>query len=489
MMKNLLLTGIAMLTFAISSCDESTTIMGNSLTDDVDQFTIATDTFVVATHSIVADSVLARSSYSYLGRVRDPETGSYITCDYTTQFHILEKELSYLLPPADSISHHDDNGMPIADSCCINVIVDAFQGDSLAAMKMALYELGTPIRENQSYYTNFDPEAEGYVRADGIKQNKVFSISNLQMSDSLRSARKVGGMSYYFTIPLNNEYTDRDGKKYNNYATYMLHKYYEHPEYFRNSINFAHHICPGFYLKTTDGNGVMAIISSTQLVSYFTFKNSNSQYRTAKIFHSTEEVLQTTLINNDKNTIKRLEEDNSCTYLKTPAGIFTEVTLPIDTIKLGRSLSGEHLNDTLVSARIVFQRMLETSSTSEILLTEPTNLLMIERDSLYTFFENGRVPDNTTSFLASYNSTANTYTFNNISTLINHMWGNRGKSENWDKVVLIPVEVNISSSSTTGTSSVVSINNAMDITSVRLVGGSENRHAPVRISVIYNKSN
>ncbi|MBR1547505.1 MAG: DUF4270 domain-containing protein [Prevotella sp.] len=487
-MKKLLLTGIAMLTFAISSCDEDTTTVGYTLTSDVDQFTIATDTFAVATRSIIADSVLARSSYSYLGRIRDPETGSYITCHYTTQFNILENEYTYLFPPSDSIISRDANELPIADSCSVNVIIDSFQGDSLAAMKLQLCELDTPIAENVLYYTNFDPEADGYLRSGGLQQNKLYTMANLQLSDSARAARRNSGLTYYFSIPLNKEYTDRDGNTYNNYGTYLMRKYYEHPEYFRNSINFAHHVCPGFYLKTTDGSGVIAEVASTQLIVNYRF-GSNAIYVGQKTFDSTEEVLQTTLINNDKSTIQRLVDDNSCTYLKTPAGIFTEVTLPVDSIKMGRSFRGEHLKDTLSSARIVFQTMRETSSNSEDVLTEPTNLLMIERDSLYSFFDNGQLPNSTTSFIAAYNSTTKTYTFNNISTLINHMWDkSTNGSANWNKVVLIPVEVNTTSSSTTSTSTIVSVNNAMDISSVRLVGGSENRHAPVRISVIYNKS-
>ena len=477
-----------MSTFAISSCDEDTTTVGYTLTSDVDQFTIATDTFSVATRSIIADSVLARSSYSYLGRVRDPETGSYITCHYTTQFNLLENEKDIHFPPLDSITSLDADGLPMADSCVINVIVEAFQGDSLAAMKLQLCELDKPIAENVLYYSNFDPEAAGYVRSVGLHQNKVFSITNLQLSDSTRAVRRTNGLASYFSIPLNKEYTDRDGKTYNNFGTYIMRKYYEHPEYFKNSINFAHHVCPGFYLKTTDGSGVIAEISSTQLLTYYKFRENDSTFVGSKMFSSTEEVLQTTLINNDKSTIQRLVEDNSCTYLKTPAGIFTEVTLPVDSIKRGRSLNDEHLKDTIASARIVFQTMRETSNNSEYVLTEPTNLLMIERDSLYTFFNNGHLPNSTTSFIASYNSSTKVYTFSNIASLINHMWQRRNSSANWNKVVLIPVEVNTTSSSTSTSSTVVSVNNAMDISSVRLIGGSENRHAPVRISVIYNKS-
>jgi hypothetical protein len=63
------------------------------------------------------------------------------------------------------------------------------------------------------------------------------------------------------------------------------------------------------------------------------------------------------------------------------------------------------------------------------------------------------------------------------------MYAKKGKSENWNKAVLIPVEVQ-TSSSTSATAS--GIANEMNVNSIRLVGGKGNKHAPIRMSVIYN---
>ena len=67
------------------------------------------------------------------------------------------------------------------------------------------------------------------------------------------------------------------------------------------------------------------------------------------------------------------------------------------------------------------------------------------------------------------------------------MYANRGRSENWNKAVLIPVQVTRTASSTSSTATTVaSVSNEMRVTSVRLVGGKDNRHEPVQISIIYN---
>lgn len=482
MMKKILMAGIAMLTIAISSCDDNTNKMGYSLTSNADRFSLVPDSFVVSTQSIKIDSVLARSSYSYLGCIKDPETGTYISSDFTTQINVLENDAKYLFAAKEEISSLDANGEPIATGCQLNIIINSYLGDSLTAMKLMVEELGKPIEENKPYYSNFDPEAKGYVRNDGLKQAKVYSMTDLTLSDSMRYVRQNKNYYSYISIPLNKQYKAKDGMTYNNYGTYLMRTYYKHPEYFKNGVSFINNVCPGFYIKTVDGQGVMAEVLNIQLTVNYKFKSGDKEYVGTKTLYGTEEVLQTTHISNDKNEIQHLVDDNRCTYLKTPAGIFTEVTLPVDEIKKG------HDNDSIIAAKIIFQRMADLNSKTDDLIYDLTELLMIERDSLYTFFEKSKVTNNRTSFLAVYSSTQKTYTFNNISNLINHMDAIRSKgSKNWNKVVLIPVKTSSSNTSSYSSSTITGIDNQMAITSTRLVGGSQNQHSPVRISIIYNQ--
>ena len=483
MMRKLLMAGIAILTIAISSCDEDTNTMGYSLTSDADRFSLIPDTFQIdSTKSIKADSVLARSSYSYLGRIKDPETGAYITSDFTTQFTVLEKEKNYIFAPKKDITSLDTDGEPVATSCNLIVIINSYLGDSLTAMKLMVEELDKPIEENKLYYSNFDPEANDYIRNDGLKQAKMYSMVDLTLSDSARAARLNKNYYSYINIPLNKQYKAKDGTVYKNYGTYLMRTYYQHPEYFKNSISFIKNVCPGFYFKTVDGQGVMAEVLNVQMEVKFKYKSNDKEYDGSKIFYGTEEVMQTTHIANEKGKIDSLVNVKNCTYLKTPAGIFTEVTLPVEQIKKG------HINDSILSAKITFQRMADLNKKTVELLSDATQLLMIERDSLYSFFEKNNVPNNRTSFLAVYNATLNTYSYNNISSLINHMWSIRSKgSKNWNKVVLVPVKTSTVSTSSYTSATVTGINNEMGITSTRLVGGIKNPDNPT-ISIIYNQS-
>ena len=185
-------------------------------------------------------------------------------------------------------------------------------------------------------------------------------------------------------------FRDKDGNEYKNYGTYIMRKYYENPENFKNSYNFIHNVCPGFYIKSTDGLGVMSEVYLTELVFFYNYIYEDSVYHGNTLLSGTEEVMQTTHIDTDKDRLTELASDESCTHLKTPAGIFTEVTLPVDDIKYG------HENDTLSGARVVFQCMNQTDAEA---FDEPEYVLMLPKDSLYSFFENKNIPNNTTSFI------------------------------------------------------------------------------------------
>lgn len=481
-MKTIIYTVIAIMScITIASCDDTTDSIGNSLTDNMDMLKVTTDTFNVATRSIVADSVLSRSTTGYLGKIRDIETGNYITGDFMAQFSTLE---NYKLPEKDSIVSLQD-GEVIADSCSIRLFYTDYYGDSLATMNITAYEMNEPMKEGVKYYSNFDPIAEGLIRNDGMKVNKTYTLTDLSISDEDRADES--SYTPNIKINLNKPYTDKNGVTYNNYGTYIMRMYYEDPDRFKNSYNFIHEVCPGFYFKTNDGIGSMAYITVSQLNIYFRYLNDSTYVGTTS-FSATEEVLQTTNISNDKQNIADLANDNTCTYLKTPAGIFTEITLPVDEI------TENHSNDTINTAKISLTRI-NNNTHDEYSLSAPSTLLMIPKDSLYTFFENGDNVDYKKSFIATYSSSTNQYTFNNISGMITYMADikKKGLAENsnwlnehpdWNRVVVIPVSVTTNSSS-----QIVKIVHDMSLTSTILVGGSENPYEPIKINVIYSKFN
>lgn len=461
------------------SCDDTTNTIGDSLIDNGDKLSITADTFSVASETMVAGRVIARSSTGYLGRMVDPETMTTVTGNLMSQFHVLS---NYELPAKDSIMSRDANNEIIADSCDIRLYYSTYYGDSLSQMKMTAYELSKPVKEGESYYSDFDPEAQGYIRPaaqGGIAEKRSFTLTDYTEADSIRNRRNY---NRNIIVRLNKQYKDKNGVTYNNYGTYLLRKYQQDPSAFRNPYRFLHDICPGFYFKVDGGSGSMAHIQLAQLNIYFKNKQNGKVSEISTNFVSTEEVLQLTNFSNDNTKLQQLANESGHTYLKTPAGLFTKLTLPMSDIMAG------HTNDSINTAKVVLHRI-NNSSTSDYQFGIPHNVVMVPADSLQSFFANNRLPDNKTSFMATYNSKTNAYEFNNISGIVDLFSRNRTMPA-WGKVVVIPVELQ---SVTQGTGSskktvITKVSNDMGLSSTKLLGNTSTGKN-IQISIIYGKFN
>lgn len=475
---------IAALTFA--ACDDTTEGIGGSITNKIDNINISNSAFNVTTKSIVADSVLSRNNMGLIGKMKDPETGNYVKGDYMTQLSVLP---TFSVDTLDYIKQANKGSIE-ADSCYLLVSYNASYGDTIAPMKVTAYEMTRPMSEDKEYYSNYDAFKERWVSENNQHWSSNYNLSN---TSDVKN----------FKIYLNKEYK-KDGKTYKNYGSYIMQTYAEHPEYFKTNFKFLHNVCPGFYIKNVGGTGNMAKIWNTELIFYWTrHKTINKDSTAVSIgynrFDGTEEVLQLNKIENDTENLKKLasKDQEKCTYLKSPAGIFTEVTLPIGDIMKG------HEKDTLNTATISFPRLNNENEDNPYNFATPSTILMVQKDSLQSFFEKSKLADSRTSYTASYSSTGtykNAYTFQNIANLVSAMYKNKGKGENWNKVVLVPVNV---ITTTQGYTTVISkINHDMSLASTRLIVGTDDPNkdyttdektgkkvasGPIRIKVIYSK--
>lgn len=468
---------IAALTFA--ACDDTTEGIGGSITNDIDNINISSAVFPVATKSMVSDAVLSRNNSGLIGKMNDPETGNYVKGDYMTQLGVLSSF------DVDTVAiKQANNGSIEAYGCYLLISYNANYGDTIAPMKVTAYEMTKPMAEDQEYYSDYDAFKNGWVSESNQHWSSNYNLSN---TSDVKN----------FQISLNKPYT-KDGKTYNNYGSYILQTYAKHPEYFKTNYKFLHNVCPGFYIKNVGGTGNMAKIWNTELIfqyrRQYTTKAKDGVTDSIIVdslynrFDGTEEVLQLNKIENDTENMKKLANQENCTYLKSPAGIFTEVTLPIEDIMKG------HEKDTLNTATISFPRLNNADEDNPYNFATPSTILMVQKDSLQSFFEKSKLADSRTSYTTSYSRTGtykNAYTFQNIANLVSAMYKNKGKSENWNKVVLVPVSI---ITVTQGYTTVITkINHDMALASTRLKRGvittdsNGKETSPIQIKVIYSK--
>ncbi|MCM1312642.1 MAG: DUF4270 domain-containing protein [Bacteroides sp.] len=440
---------------ALVACDDTTDSLGIDMMPSTDLVTKHFATYGVTTESYsVGDSVLARSSRSYLGRFTDPETETIVKSDFLAQFYCTE---GFAFPDTvidDKITKTE-----------LRLYIDDYIGDSLASFKLSVYPLTKVMDPEADYYTNIDPSL--YCDLD----NEPIAVKWFTIADNTVSDDDRWSSDYYnnINIPL----PESVGQT-------IYDEYRKNPDIFRNTetwINSGLPCSKGFYFKIESGDGAMTYIDIARFNLYFRYYDNDYGKDTLGVcqFAATEEVVQATRFENQN--LNLLLDKKDVTYLKSPAGIFTLVTLPTEEI---------NFNDTINSARLVFTRYNDQVE-SKFKLGIPQTVLLVRLDDYINgYFEKYSLADSKTSYLTSFNSSTNTYEFSNISLLLTQCLQEKKSgtaTENWNKVLLIPVEATFESGST---SSLVKLSHDFSMGSAKLVGGVNDK---VNLEVIYSNFN
>ena len=453
---------IGLLSALIYSCDDATTGIGDSTIAAGDSISAGVSVYDVYTRSILADSVYARTSTAYLGKYTDPHFGEF-SADFITQFNCTDNfEFPETIQEITSIN--------------MRMFYDSYFGDATNAMRMQIDTLDKviPEKELSTFYTSVDP-TQYYNENSNPVARKAFAARGASASDTTI-------VNYdSFGNPTSYSYYWQDVKLPLTLGQHMFDKYKEDKNNYKNAETFIKNVLKGFYVHCTHGDGTILYINDMQLHLNFKYLIESSSGKVdslvngSTIFAATKEVIQANHFQNS-DRLKELVEEKDYTYLKTPAGIFTEVTLPIEEI------AEMHMRDTLNAASITFTRHNEKSE-SKYPMGIPQTLLMVRKCDMHKFFEKNETYDDQTSFIAQYvgsSETANTYSFPNISPLITQCINEKQASKNdadWNKVVLIPVKTETDSNG-----SIIGLKSNLDMESACLVGGEKN---PIKMQILY----
>ena len=468
----------------IFGCDDNTGSLGVGTLPDDDQIPVEVKTYSFMTQSLLSDSVYARTSTAYLGKYTDPNFGVF-EADFLAQFQCPD---NFTLVRPDSLF------VPGSIRAQLSFVYDrkGFFGDSLSANRMSIYELnkGVFLDSKPYYYTDIDPQ-QYYNPQTGLLAKKAYSAKNMAISDSLWNT----GHYSFIGVQLPSEV-----------GTTIVNYTKTNPEYFKNSDEFIRNVFGGIYVQCDHGDGTILYIddiylniradvyATDSITGAFPIKKKASghetedsiyyQYPVAE-FKVTKEVIQANHFQNS-DKLKELVADNKCTYLKTPAGIFTEATLPI-----GDIINSDNKNDTINGVSLSFINYNKVGSTDALYeMPAPQRLLMVRKKDMYSFFEKNSLIDNTTSYLTTHNDAKNKYEFKNINRLVTACINERRageaqdpdwlkKNPEWNKIVLIPVSVTLDSDNTT----ITTIRHDLRLTSAKLEGGLAGKS--IEMEVVY----
>lgn len=463
------------------SCDENTSTLGGSITPDEDKITIIPEFLEAGTASVLSpDSILAKTSTCYLGRYTDPYDSTSFTAGYLTQLNCVEH---FDLP--DSIFGIGDFKFPARTYnkwknvepyySNLKLFYTDFFGDSLNALKIEIFELDRMIDSNRRYYADADPSE--FV--DLTK--KPLAVQTISPTDFGITDEELNSSNHYanITVRLPQEFTKA-----------LLEKYYQPGgrKFFTSSKAFMENVCKGFYIRCTQGDGTVFYIDRSVLeVNHKSIMYVDGEPRDTSLmsdFSGNNEVMQINTF--DWKGRERLINQDDCSWIQTPYGILTEVTLPITEI--------EGKEGSLNSVQVVFNCM--PTPSQRFSPTIPGTIGMFRESDAARFFESSDKIDVAKIFMSNYASKTGTYTFNNIAPLIekiirekNEWLEANGMKDNasgmaayesanpsWNKCYLIPMTQRID-----GNSSVVGYYLDTRLHRVRISGGSSGEKARIKV--------
>ena len=448
--------------FALVSCSEDTGTVG--VFPDNEKVDFSQGTAYADTWSDVMSDVKANSSMPYLGCVYDPETKTAIRSSFASQLAVVE---DYdLFPAKDDFLSRDALGNPVCDSVYMKFFFSEYYGDKSAPLKVSVYELKPQsLVEGVTYYTDAD--------LDGMK-GALLGSQAVSLYDG------VGGVdpddSGASTYPSVSVYLDKG------VGDRIVAAYYNNPSAFADSYHFARDVFPGVLVKVENGEGFMINVFTCGLyVCYKSRADDGSVKRVHSNFPGTKEVIQTSCIEHEGLAGLLSMGSDTETRVKTPAGIYTAMSLPLPEI-----FGGEHVSDSISRVEFILPRYVSIAQ-GESYFDYPNYLLLLPADEYVEFFRDNKLPDNITSFLASYSQTYNAYEFTNIAPLVTRLrdkyrdsmsrWpGEQGYvspvaelSDRWDEVMIVPVAVKADQNS----GSVTSVEHDFSLSSARLVRGTD----------------
>ena len=368
---------IALLAITFWNCDDNTAGLGLGMFPGSDQnINGKLTTFDVTTQSIPVGEVYAKTNIGYVGKFTDEIFGTY-QAGFLVQLNCPE---GMTFPEAFKGDYNSGTGKMIADfnnveesvhknyttikdgetsigNCQINIYLwyDSYFGDSLTACRLSMYELdkkkeGTNeywYKDPNAYYTNIDPDLY-YDKETSLLGRKSYTAVDLSVSDSIRN---LSTYTPYVKITLDKARTEELGKELlKEGRTKDLYKKFQD-------------IFPGLYVESDYGDGTILYVNAVQMDVAFlehardsitgaklrTSLGKDSVVYAGRSFTSTREVIQANKLENGTK-IEECIDRKDCTYLKSPAGIFTEVTLPIE--EISNTLGSDTLNAVKLSIPI-----------------------------------------------------------------------------------------------------------------------------------------
>ena len=534
---------------SLASCKDSVSEIGSSIRPDTDGISVNQASYEVPINTAYRDSIYVRTGYPLLGTITDPSFGE-ISAGYLAQFYANKETGLNIVDQNDSTTFNilktsvpqelglDPQGKYHSwdsiignkiDSMTIRIYYNSYYGDSLTPMQVSVFSLNPEVDfetlPESEFYSNND-FSHMYDRKN-VLGRKSYTSANREITDSARNENDfMNFIEVKLSEDLKNDFfrhcveaaIARDNNKPGD-------PYYgKYKDIFASQQSLRENWLSGVCVQPTFGDGSLLKVYYTAIYFFYSsyhryapdgtllrneHDDADSSYVSThvKYIAVTPDVIQMSGLKfNDDNKDERLNSLESA-YISSPQGYYAQVDLPVGKI-INTMMADPQRNDSsyFLNAANFYLKAYKPQGYMLSKTPAPT-VLMVQQDSIDSFFEDGSLPNSSTSCYASfvcdsvpkdnYNDPTQGvyyYSFGNIGSVIrglaeNDGWG-KDKVNNtaeWEAILrskgkitgsqtvedytvrmaVIPVDVTTNSQSGT----LLSVSNYVLPTSVRLHKG------------------
>ena len=409
----------------LGACNDDTSQIGPGLTADDTSITLDSITYKLEASSVEYERFDSRSGNLMLGNMDVKEYGA-LKSSFVTRLMCSTK-----INVPDSLLYPER-----VDSCKLRLIVSRgdITGDSLAPQKIVAYRLNKQLPGDIT--NTFNPE--GYYDTANPLGSRSFTASLIHDTDSAFLNIDKDYSAFYIDVPVNKEL----GKE-------IFSNYRSNPDIFQWPQTFAEYF-PGIYVNSVFGKGCVTNVSGILFAVYYHYladkttvtdgDTIKSQIKVPAItypFSNSPEVLSSNNITYKvSDHIKGLAAAGE-NVITTPGGYLVNLKFPAK--ELIDKYEGSDHNLSIIN-NLTFTLPAEVIENDYGIGVTP-NLLLIKSSEMKDFFDNNKLPDNKTSFTATYDAANKKYTFTSMRQYILDLIEKGSVTDDDTDFTIVPVEI------------------------------------------------
>lgn len=421
--KSSLTVALAAVSLFFLGCEDDVSNIGSSITSS--EVSIHVDSVVYDIHgrSVKAPSIESKSAFTLMGSVSIPEYGD-LQCSYVTQFLPAES-----LDIPDSISGAEIDSVKMILSAPRNLVT----GDTLVPQQLKVFSLTKQLPADIN--ASFNPS--GYYDPSTPIGTKNYSMRGMKFNDTTFLENSNVSIDVRMPIQLGREVVDT---------------YHENPDVFVWPEKFSK-LWPGVFVEPTFGRGCVYAVSSTKIFAYYpqsiavAEKDEEGETQivykeipdSVCLFTTAPEVLSS--VNMTYTPSAKIENmvAEGKSVITTPGGYVTSIRFP------AREVLEEYWGQEYelgVIDNLLFS-IPAKPVTNGYGIGMPPSLLMVKSSEVDSFFAEGRVPDNITSFYSYYSTDDKGYSFSSMRRYIVNLRdkGEENITAEDEEFTLVPVSI------------------------------------------------